>query len=100
MRTLGTAVICVLATAGLAAAAGDARKCHPDPPGTRSLTLRGEVTRYAFAPGGDVTVSVRTNRCSDEVHWDGASVSGSVPSCREQTAVTTAHPATRLLAAQ
>ena len=43
LRTLDTVVVAALATAGIAAAAaGDVRPCHPDLPGTRSLTVTGQ----------------------------------------------------------
>ena len=60
-RTLNTVVVAALATAGIAAAAaGDARPCHPDLPGTRSLTMTGEVTGYRFA------VEARSSPRSDQ----------------------------------
>jgi hypothetical protein len=75
LRTLGTVVVAVLATAGIAAATGDARPCHPDLPGTHSLTVTGQVTGYRFAEGM-VVASVRTKRCAGVARWDyAASVS-------------------------
>jgi hypothetical protein len=72
LRTLGTVVVAVLATAGIAAATGDARPCHPDLPGTHSLTVTGQVTRYKFAAGGAVVASVRTKRCAGVARWNYA----------------------------
>jgi hypothetical protein len=76
LRTLGTAVVAVLATAGIAAASGDARPCHPDLPGTHSLAVSGQVTGYHFAAGGTVVASVQTKRCAGVARWNyAASVS-------------------------
>lgn len=73
LRTLNTVVIAALATAGIAAAAaGDARPCHPDLPGTRSLTVAGTVTGYRFGSRGTVVASVRTSHCAGVARWDYA----------------------------
>jgi hypothetical protein len=73
MRTLGTVVVAVLTTAGLAAAAvGDTRPCHPDLPGTRSLTVAGEVAGYRFAGPGTLVASVQTMRCAGIARWNYA----------------------------
>jgi hypothetical protein len=73
MRTLSTVVVAVLATAGIAAAAGDARPCHPDLPGTRSLTVAGAVTGYRFGERGTVVASVQTGHCAGIARWNYAS---------------------------
>src|SRR6476619_4594021 len=73
LRTLNTVVVAALATAGIAAAAaGDTRPCHPDLPGTRSLTVTGAVTSYRFAGGGTLAVSIRTERCAGVARWNYA----------------------------
>jgi hypothetical protein len=73
LRTLGTVMVAALVTAGLAvAAAGDARPCHPDLPGTRSLSVAGKVTGYRFAAEGTVVASVQTGRCAGLARWDYA----------------------------
>jgi hypothetical protein len=78
LRTLGTVVVAVLATAGIAAATGDARPCHPNLPGTHSLTVTGQVTGYKFAAGGTVAASIRTKRCAGVARWNyAASVNSS-----------------------
>lgn len=89
LRTLGTIVVAALVTAGMAvAAAGDARPCHPDLPGTRSLTVTGSVTGYRFAADGTVVASVRTKRCAGVARWNyAASVHSSASvSCRGSAA--------------
>jgi hypothetical protein len=65
-----TAAVCLFATAGLAAAAGDALRCHPDLPGTRSLTVNGNVTGYAFASGRVVVHWARTPTCAGTATWN------------------------------
>ncbi len=73
MRTLNTVVVAALATAGIAAAAaGDTRPCHPDLPGTRSLTVTGDVTSYRFAGRGTLVASVQTRRCAGVARWNYA----------------------------
>ena len=102
MRTLSTVAVTVLATAGIAAAAGDARQCHPDPAGTRSMTVTGEVTGYRFAGRGTVVASVQTKRCSGVARWNYAATAhetGSV-SCQGSAANGSAAPAQQLVAAQ
>jgi hypothetical protein len=72
MRTLNTVVVAALATAGIAAAAaGDVWPCHPDLPGTRSLTVTGHVISYRFAGRGTLVASVRTKRCAGVARWGG-----------------------------
>jgi len=73
MRTLNTVVVAALATAGIAAAAaGDVWPCHPDLPGTRSLTVTGQVTSYRFAGRGTLVASVKTRRCAGVARWNYA----------------------------
>lgn len=73
LRTLNTVVVAALATAGIAAAAGgDARPCHPDLPGTRSMTVTGQVTGYRFAGRGTLVASVQTKRCAGVARWNYA----------------------------
>jgi hypothetical protein len=72
MRTLNTILVAALATAGVAAAAGDTRPCHPDIPGTRSLTVTGDVTGYRFAGRGTLIASVQTKRCAGVARWNYA----------------------------
>src|SRR6476659_1439629 len=73
LRTLNTVVVAALATAGIAAAAaGDVWPCHPDLPGTRSLTVTGHVTSYRFAGRGRLVASVRTKRCAGVARWSYA----------------------------
>ena len=59
LRKLNAIVVAALATAGVAAAASDAPQCHPDLPGTRTLSVTGTVTSYRFAAPGTLAVSVR-----------------------------------------
>lgn len=83
LRTLGTVLVAAFATAGLAAAAaGDAQPCHPDLPGTRSLTVTGQVTGYRFAGAGTVVASVQTKRCAGVAHWTYAANATASVSCR------------------
>jgi hypothetical protein len=89
MRTLCTVVVAALATVGIAAAAaGDARPCHPDLPGTRSLLVSGQVTGYRFAAEGTVVASVRTKECAGVARWDYAASMQSTASvsCRASKA--------------
>jgi hypothetical protein len=72
MRTLSTVVVAALAAAGIAAAAGDARPCHPDLPGTHTLAVTGAVTGYRFTGRGTLVASVRTNRCAGLARWNYA----------------------------
>ena len=82
LRTLGTVLVAALATAGLAAAAaGDAQPCHPDLPGTHSLTVTGQVTGYRFAGHGTVVASVQTKRCAGVARWAYATNATASVSC-------------------
>jgi hypothetical protein len=82
LRTLGTVVVAALATAGLAAAAaGDAQPCHPDLPGTRSLTVTGQVTGYRFVGGGTLVASVQTSKCAGVARWTYAANATASVSC-------------------
>ena len=102
MRTFNTVVVAALATAGIAAAAGDARPCHPDLPGTRSLTVTGGVTGYRFAGPDTVVASVQTKRCAGVARWNYAAserATGSV-SCRGSNAGGSGAAPQRLAAAQ
>lgn len=73
LRTLNTVVVAALAMTGMAAAAaGDARPCHPDLPGTRSLTVTGQVTGYRFSGRGTLVASIRTRRCAGVARWNYA----------------------------
>ena len=69
MRTLSTIVVAALAIAGIAAAAGEVWPCHPDLPGTHSLTVTGHVTGYRFAGPGTLVASVNTRRCAGVARW-------------------------------
>jgi hypothetical protein len=95
--------MCALATAGLAAAAaGDAARCHPDLPGTRSLTVTGHVVGYTLT-GGRVDVHwVRSSDCAGTAVWNYAAVphaKASAP-CRQTTTPAQGSAARRLVAAQ
>ena len=71
MRTLNTVVAAALATAAMAtAAAGDVWPCHPDLPGSRSVTVAGQVTGYRFAGRGTLVASVQTKRCAGVARWN------------------------------
>jgi hypothetical protein len=61
---LGVAGAAALAFAGSALA----YICHPDPPGTRSLTIEGRVDGYKMT-GSRVAISYRANRCEQRVVW-------------------------------
>lgn len=103
MRTLGTVVVAVLATAGIAAAAtGDTRPCHPDLPGTRSLALTGTVTGYRFAGGGTLVASVDTRKCAGVARWNYAAspTATAAVSCRGASAGGSGAAPPRLVAAQ
>jgi hypothetical protein len=103
MRTLSTVVVAALVTAGIAvAAAGDVRPCHPDLPGTRSLTVTGQVTGYRFAGGGTLVTSVRTKRCAGVARWDYAASADSTASvsCRGSAARGSGAAQQHLVAAQ
>jgi hypothetical protein len=67
--TVATA-LCALGTAGLAAAAERATICHPDPHGTRSLTVNGDVTGYGFANGRVDVRWTRSKGCTGMTRWD------------------------------
>ena len=103
LRTLNMVALAALATAGIAAAAGaDAWPCHPDLPGTRSLTVTGAVTGYRFAGQGTVVASVQTRRCAGVERWDYAAspqTTGSV-SCRGSNKAGSSAAPQRLVAAQ
>jgi hypothetical protein len=101
MRTLNTVVVGALATAGIAAAAGgDARPCHPDLPGTRSLTLTGDVTGYRFAGRDTLVASVRTKRCAGVARWSYAASATAPVACRGAKAGGSDAAPQRLVAAQ
>jgi hypothetical protein len=87
MRTLSTIVVAALATVGIAAAAaGDVQPCHPDLPGTRSLTVPGQVTGYRFVGRGTVVASVRTKHCAGVARWTYAVNAAASVSCRGSSA--------------
>jgi hypothetical protein len=92
--------MCALATAGLAAAASDALRCHPDLPGTRSLTVNGEVTSYAFA-GGRVAVRwLRSPGCAGTAVWNyGSTVRATASASCQRSVRTSAQPAGETLVA-
>ena len=103
MRTLNTVVVAALATAGIAAAAaGDVWPCHPDLPGTRSLTVTGHVTSYRFAGGGTLVASVKTRRCAGVARWNYAASADATASvaCRGAKAGGSGAPPQHLVAAQ
>ena len=103
MRTLNTVVVAALATAGIAAAAaGDARPCHPDLPGTRALTLTGDVTGYRFAGRDTLVASVQTKRCAGVARWNYAASPQATASvgCRGAKASGSGAAPQRLVAAQ
>src|SRR6478672_1662894 len=102
LRTLNTVVVAALATAGIAAAAaGDVWPCHPDLPGTRSLTVTGHVTGYRFAGRGTLVASVKTKRCAGVARWNYAASADATASvaCRGKAGGSGAAPQ-RLVAAQ
>ena len=68
LRTLSTVVVAVLATAGIAVAAGDARPCHPDLPGTKSLSVRGRVDSYSLR-GWRVPLYAQVGGCERRIVW-------------------------------
>ena len=102
MRKLSTIVVAFLAITGIAAAAGDMRPCHPDLPGTRSLTMTGAVTGYRFAGPGTIAVSVRTRRGAGVARWNYlASVHATAAvSYRGSSAARSAAAAHKLVATQ
>lgn len=102
MRTLNTVVVAALATAGIAMAAGDARPCHPDLAGTRSLTVTGQVTGYRFAGRSTLVASVQTKRCAGVARWDyGTSTHATASvSCRGSNAGGSGAAAQPLVAVQ
>jgi hypothetical protein len=103
MRTLNTVVVAALATAGIAAAAaGDVWPCHPDLPGTRSLTVTGHVTSYRFAGPGTLVASVKTRRCAGVARWNYAASTDATASvaCRGAKASRSGTPSQHLVAVQ
>jgi len=102
LRTLNTVMVAALATAGIAAAAGDVWPCHPDLPGTRSLTVTGHVTSYRFAGRGTLVASVKTKRCAGVARWNYAASADAIASvaCRGAEAGGSGTPSQRLVAAQ
>ena len=103
LRTLNTVVVAALATAGIAAAAaGDVWPCHPDLPGTRSLTVTGQVTSYRFAGRGTLVASVKTKRCAGPARWNYAASADATASvaCRRAKASGSGTAPLRLVAAQ
>lgn len=66
-------VVAAVTTVGIAtAAASECPPCHPDLPGTRSLSVTGTVTGYRFAGSGTLAVSVRTMPCAGVAQWNYA----------------------------
>src|SRR5688500_9510743 len=59
-------VVVMLATAGSAAAA---YVCHPDPPGTRTLRVTGDVATYAMK-GNRVDILTRGPKGCHAIHWN------------------------------
>jgi hypothetical protein len=100
MRTLSTIVVAALATVGIAAAAGDAQPCHPDLPGTRSLTVTGQVTGYRFAGRGTLAASVQTKRCAGVARWTYAANATASVACRGSSAGGSGAAPQHLVAAQ
>src|SRR5256885_588256 len=102
MRTRNTLVVAALATAGIAAAAaGGVWPCHPDLPGTRSLTVTGHVTGYRFAGRDTLVASVKTKRCAGVARWNYAASAHATASvaCRGAKGGSSAAPR-HLVAAQ
>jgi hypothetical protein len=101
MRTLSTVVVAALGAAGIAAAAGDARPCHPDLPGTHTLAVTGTVTSYRFAGRGTLVASVQTGRCAGVARWNYAASTGATASvsCRGSKARGSAAAPQHLVAA-
>jgi hypothetical protein len=87
-------------TTGLAGAA-QSWPCHPDLPGTRVLTVSGEVTEYAFARGG-VAVSWRRDECAGTEVWDYGSNPRATASasCGRQAVSTTRRAGNKIVASQ
>jgi hypothetical protein len=83
-----------------AAAAGDARPCHPDLPGTRSFSVTGQVTGYRFAGPGTVVASVQTRRCAGVARWTYAANANASVSCRGSHAGGSGAAPQHLVAAQ
>jgi hypothetical protein len=102
MRTLSIVVVAVLASAGLAAAAGSTRPCHPDLPGTRSLAVTGTVTSYRFAGHGTLVASVQNKRCAGVARWNYAASANATASvsCRGAKAGGASPAPQHLVAAQ
>ncbi|HEX3454346.1 MAG TPA: hypothetical protein VHS03_06955 [Gaiellaceae bacterium] len=103
LRTLNAIVVAALATAGFAAAAaGDVWPCHPDLPGTRSVTVTGQVTGYRFAGRGTVVASVQTRHCAGVARWNYTASTGATASvaCLGSSAGGSPAAATKLVAAQ
>src|SRR3954462_7842773 len=95
------AALCALGTAGLAAAAERATICHPDPHGTRSLTVNGDVTGYGFANGRVAVRWTRSKGCAGTTRWDYATNPHATASASCQDAALAARGATEhLVAAQ
>jgi hypothetical protein len=102
MRMTVTAAMCLLATAGMATAAGDALRCHPDLKGTRSFTVNADVNAYSFVRGHVDVDWVRGRDCAGTAVWNYSSQSRTKAAASCQHAA--GHPApgaeTSLVAAQ
>jgi hypothetical protein len=68
-RTVRLAVL--VAAFGLAAPAIAAYVCHPDPPGTRTLSLRGDLLGFTLQ-GTDLVVALRSNGACRALAWRSA----------------------------
>lgn len=97
MRRLFMVVLGSLVIAGIASAAGNCPPCHPNIPGTRSLTVTGAVTSYRFGAPGTVAVSVQG---AGVVRWNYKSTTDATASVSGRGGTTPGAVSQKLVAAQ
>jgi hypothetical protein len=71
MRRMSARLVVAASALALAAPAIAAYVCHPDPAGTRSLSLRGRVTAYSLR-GSTLTVALATRAGCGVLVWNSA----------------------------
>jgi DNA-binding beta-propeller fold protein YncE len=83
----------------ISAGAAAADLCHTPLPGTRSLTLRANVTGYQFAGNRVVVEWSRSARCGGTTFWEPSQPRTTAPaSCQRAAAPQGVHAATKLTA--
>jgi hypothetical protein len=69
------------------AASGLAYVCHPDPPGTRSLSVGGRIDGYALS-GGHVTIHAWVRGCERTIVWRSLGTASAAGSCTSRAPAT------------